>query len=531
MPPLRKGFLTVFKEHPIVGINWRTTWLVEEPAVTRLCSVCRIIPKKTVKLPCGHFFCASCHDSCSLGGAGKCPMDLTPFKDAQCTSLNFPPKKSKRLRVYCWNEPKGCQFIGTLEELLPHFEGQCGFHTGVCERCRRHILQTDFVTHLRAGCGSRVFPALAKNRDSHKKDDTSKGLDLAKGCADTPACSISDDSVLSDTQTSSSGTDIEQNCDEAVAGCTSNLPATRTSRNGWNVAQEDENTFTINISHDSVLAAIQTQMDELGKHLSSQQAMLADITRELRAREQTLREDMTDIVRGAISSSLPQRLSSGKSADEDATPSTSTSPREDTLILRKLEHFADTTLGTLEQLRQNMPQSDRRVTARCEPADKFCHWARVQSVSDRSAEGGPYDVSYFLTLENAAQFFLTDEGHHMFAEVTVWHVRGTYFVVYVKRSFVNAAPVFALEIEFNALLESVQCLPTRLSVKALDVDDRRMYLHESCENRCTCRRALDAPPHFHKRFFRELASLSQGVHRNGSMVFQIDVVAELNTMQ
>ncbi|KAH8031131.1 hypothetical protein HPB51_012851 [Rhipicephalus microplus] len=37
--------------------------------------------------------------------------------------------------VYCWNESHGCQFSGTMEDMLRHYETECTFHLAECLRC------------------------------------------------------------------------------------------------------------------------------------------------------------------------------------------------------------------------------------------------------------------------------------------------------------------------------------------------------------------------------------------------------------
>ncbi|KAH6942732.1 hypothetical protein HPB50_009636 [Hyalomma asiaticum] len=314
MPDKRRGFKHFFCQHPIVGVNWRTTWLVEEPADSTVCSVCGMIPRKT---------------------------------------------------VYCWNEANGCNFIGTPGQSLLHFENECGFHARVCPLCQKEVLHKDLVAHRRDECSSNASPSCTRRSDSHSNDVPSEGFDLTQKGADMVAGDTSEDTALPMPATSATGdTDANESSEKAVDGYSSNdiaLPArlTLTSK-GLNVTEENENNFTLNTFRDSALPTDQIEMNEQRTHLSSEEATLDNVTPGVRSSEQTLREEITEIIREAISSCLPQQLSSRELVGQHATPPPpSTLSPEETLILRKLEHFANTTLSTLEDLRQIMAEQCR----------------------------------------------------------------------------------------------------------------------------------------------------------------------------
>ncbi|KAL1469619.1 hypothetical protein MTO96_040980 [Rhipicephalus appendiculatus] len=145
-----------FCDHPVAGVNWRPTRLVDEVSKVRVCGVCAVIPRKTVKLPCSHFLCEYCFASASKPDSRQCPLDRIPFNEAACTTMKFPSKIKNYLKVHCWNETAGCKFVGTMADLLQHYEKDCAFHFLICRSGRYKLLREDAVGHYLRGFGHRV---------------------------------------------------------------------------------------------------------------------------------------------------------------------------------------------------------------------------------------------------------------------------------------------------------------------------------------------------------------------------------------
>ncbi|KAL1470611.1 hypothetical protein MTO96_004562 [Rhipicephalus appendiculatus] len=66
------------------------------------------------------------------------------------------------MKVHCWNEVHGCQFEGTMEHILRHYEKECTFHTVECLRCGGGVLHNDLSKHYVDGCTTRVSSACAQ---------------------------------------------------------------------------------------------------------------------------------------------------------------------------------------------------------------------------------------------------------------------------------------------------------------------------------------------------------------------------------
>ncbi|KAH7943743.1 hypothetical protein HPB52_011254 [Rhipicephalus sanguineus] len=471
MPPQARRELYIFCDHPVAGVNWRTTRLVDEVPDVRVCGVCGIIPKRIVKLPCSHFLCDCCYAFTSERGSRQCPVDRKPFKEAECGSVNFPPKKAKRLKAYCWNETAGCNFVGVMEDLLHHYENDCAFHSVLCEPRGHTLLHKYAVMHYLSGCSTSVPSAGSEHSASQS--------------------------------------------------------ATVTSGDS-NASEERENALSRNVFQDGQLSALQNQMTELTKLVRKQEASLNEVISEQRLSARNLRDAMIDIISTTITACMPQQQNPGNFADDDAKSSALSLRSEKAVILRKLEHFANVTLSTLEELRQYMLQiKSRAVIARCEPMlpcrDRFRHFTRVPTMYPQSGAEIP-SVSYYLTLQNADEIIFSEQQYQTFAEVTTWHMRDTYFVVTVRTSVDDGAEVLALEIEFNDLREGSQWLPAARSVTVLHPYGWSWVLREAVDTPCSCKRSLDKLHHAHRTFVTDINYLRKGFCRDGMMKFQIELI-------
>ncbi|KAL1479292.1 hypothetical protein MTO96_015933 [Rhipicephalus appendiculatus] len=164
-----RGRLHSFHDHPIAGVNWRPTRFVDEVPRSRLCGICRMIPRETVLLPCLHALCQSCHKANSESNGARCPFDQEPFDEADCVFYDLPTGKADTMKVHCWNEAHGCHFEGPVEGMLEHYEKECTFHVTECACCGDSVLHRDLPMHYLAGCGGAVAPAHTQNASLESK--------------------------------------------------------------------------------------------------------------------------------------------------------------------------------------------------------------------------------------------------------------------------------------------------------------------------------------------------------------------------
>ncbi|KAK8762788.1 hypothetical protein V5799_025944 [Amblyomma americanum] len=81
-----------------------------------------------------------------------CPLDREPFEEDECHRIPIPARKANNLKAHCWNEEHGCEFVGTMEAVLRHYEEECTFQTIECRRCAERVLHKDLAVHYLGGC-------------------------------------------------------------------------------------------------------------------------------------------------------------------------------------------------------------------------------------------------------------------------------------------------------------------------------------------------------------------------------------------
>ncbi|KAH6922722.1 hypothetical protein HPB50_018338 [Hyalomma asiaticum] len=302
----------------VVGVNWRLTRLVGEVPSARVCGLCRVVPYRILWLPCGHSMCQSCCSANSQDAERRCPLDQKQFDNFGSSVLT--ENEAKTLKVHCWNEPHGCKFEGNMGNMLEHYEKQCTAHTVECLRCGNSVPHTEISTHYMAGCT-------------------------------VPASGFAGELFPSPESASLPLGDVNATDEELEA-----------------LLREP-------------MSEIQSQMKELMEHVSSQQSKLTEITRDVAAVEHNLKAEM-DQVAARICSALSDQLRSQRIPAEEPGASahgTLQETSEKMLILRKLEIFADMSLSTMENLRQqSLWQRDPgRVTALCEPQVRDCRYRHL----------------------------------------------------------------------------------------------------------------------------------------------------------
>ncbi|XP_050030294.2 uncharacterized protein [Dermacentor andersoni] len=461
MPDRGPGRVHRFRDHVVAGVNWRLTRFVDDVPSSRVCSLCRMIPKQTVLLPCGHALCQSCHAGSLEGSFQQCPLDQVQFEEAECGGYEFPSRTANTMKVYCWNEAHGCEYTGTMDCMLEHYENECTFHTVECLRYGEGVQHSDLATHYAAGCSAGASAAITQSSEH-----------TALTLADVNA-------ALEDVK--------------AMLGC---------------------------LNHDQLLPVIQSQLNELTEQARNQEGRLAGITRELGACENNLKGEMAQIA-ATISSTVSHQLTSQQNPLEQASRSRSLSLLSgQALILRKLEGLA-----YLENWRQTSPNPDfGRVIAHCKTLYSDVRhltsalWtpARIEEIMG---------ASYLLTLENCEEIIEWRGGLKQFAEITVWHMRDTYFTIAVSKDGATPASPLIVEIEFNGMLVDSKCWPPFWSVDAVHPEE--VFSQRSLtpgRKLCFCRRSDPPLLHVHLRFTTDFASLENGgCLRDGKVAFRISL--------
>ncbi|XP_075525293.1 uncharacterized protein LOC142557379 [Dermacentor variabilis] len=334
-----QGRVYRFRDHLVSGINWRPMRFVDEVPSSRVCGLCRMIPKRMVLLPCSHALCQSCHAASLEGAVGQCPLDRDAFEVEECVGYEFPARKANTVKVYCWNEAHGCEYTGTMDRMLEHYENECTFHTVECLRCGEGVQHKDLRTHYVAECSGGVSSAITESSEH-----------TALTLADVNA-------ALEDMK--------------AMLGC---------------------------LNHDQLLPVIQSQLNELTEQVRKQEASFAEITREVRACEHNLKADMDQMTATISSTVSEQRTSQQNPLEEDSTSRSLSLHSGQDLILRKLEGLAH-----LENWRKTSPKPHfGRVIAHCERWQADLRYLTSALLTPaRITEIGW--ACYLLTLENCEE--------------------------------------------------------------------------------------------------------------------------------
>ncbi|KAH6924206.1 hypothetical protein HPB50_013848 [Hyalomma asiaticum] len=76
-PRLQRYKLSGFSQE----LDWKTVHFAEAIPAERICDGCGWMPKDSIRLPCSHVLCTTCHEQCLVGRGCECPLDRTWFSD------------------------------------------------------------------------------------------------------------------------------------------------------------------------------------------------------------------------------------------------------------------------------------------------------------------------------------------------------------------------------------------------------------------------------------------------------------------
>ncbi|XP_077495219.1 uncharacterized protein LOC144106315 [Amblyomma americanum] len=376
MPYPEEAVLHLLSGH-IGGVNWRLTRFADDVPPWNVCSLCRLIPKTTSQLPCSHILCETCLGASRLDGVAVCPLDQEPYEQEECHRIPIPARKANSLKAHCWNEQQGCEFVGTMEAVLRHYEQDCTFQAVQCPRCGDSVLHKYLATHYMAGC--------VNNRDRSRAEEPPMRGDVF---------------TIHDV----------------------------------NAALEELKVLLRDPHHDQLLA-IQSQFNELIEHSRKQRAQVKDsLTRELEKGEVNIKHQVADIASNFSSqlaqelqpvTSLLQPTSAAPNLGEGGNTSTIPWSMEKKFIHQKLLLLANASFHAMEELRHCVQPRPSCISLFCERIPNHDFDQDIGCVA--SASSG---TMYRLTLMNA-ELLKTAEQMDVStsAKVTYWDRRGVCFTV------------------------------------------------------------------------------------------------------
>lgn len=458
MPDL--GRVHRFHDHGIAVVNWRPTRFVDEVPSSFVCGLCRVIPKHILLLPCGHNLCLRCHEASSQDL--RCPLDREQFESAECVDYEVPAMRVSTMKVYCWNEAHGCEFEGTVDDMLRHYENECTFHTVECSRCGEEVLHRELSNHYVVACGAIVRSSSTENTS-----------------LEPTALTLQEDSA----------------------------------------ALKSPKTLQRHTDQDHIVHTIQSKVNELTEEIRNQESRLTKITRELgafveaevagkvEACEPSLKTELPKFTT-AISSTTSHNLRSWPSQAEEAnTPSSG----ESMFILRKLEQLASMSLCSLEWLREVSLQKSNPYNVHEEPEVSLV-WSGSTRTS--STARGLQEVEdgdrYLLTLNNCGDSRYRG-GRTKIAETTMLHRRNAYFTVEVLQC---GADLIVDMVFFCMPVGSSSSAPS-LDVAVFEADGFYHLPNTRYEPCSSCENIGGSWFHFHVEFKRSIDKRgTYGLHKD-----------------
>ncbi|KAH6922718.1 hypothetical protein HPB50_018334 [Hyalomma asiaticum] len=154
-------------DHAVLGVNWRPMRLVDEVPREHVCDHCHVIPRRTSLLPCKHALCDLCREGSTSVGSTVCPVCKQSCGEEGVKEVLLPERISSSLKAHCWNEEKGCEFVGTVETLLQHYEEACEFRSFQCTVSGETVLLKDLPAHCDNGECVATGEASASSSDAN----------------------------------------------------------------------------------------------------------------------------------------------------------------------------------------------------------------------------------------------------------------------------------------------------------------------------------------------------------------------------
>ncbi|XP_075729492.1 uncharacterized protein LOC142761702 isoform X2 [Rhipicephalus microplus] len=454
-----------FRDHAVAGVNWRQTRFVDEVPSSRVCALCRMIPTRTVLLPCSHALCQSCHAASSEACGGRCPMDQEQFEEDECVSYDLPTRKAIAFKVYCWNELHGCEYEGAMNDMLRHFEKECRFHAIECVRCGEAVLHRELARHYMTGCTAGVPSACTENTSSE------------------------------------SGTLTLQDVRNAL---------------------EEVKTLLRDKNDGEALPAIQSQLNELTEQVRNQEYKMVKIPGEDRAPTgaKASRHAAMAFRTGS------QEPTSTHNPLNVASASSLSRPRSKERFMNQMPedifNLSPRLLGQMQKTStRDYPQHAVEYTER---PNGTCHLAvDTPLFTTRSWTGVSEQVTYVLTLANCT--FPSTEKPKLVCRITVLHTKDACFTVEVRQNFCHRfGRSLSVEIAFSAVGYNSRCLAPRFDISASDRSKERPLKLDSPVSPCNCQSVGDSQLHFHGMFKIPFCQLAHAIDlREGNLTLRIEL--------
>nr|XP_037269310.1 uncharacterized protein LOC119161081 [Rhipicephalus microplus] len=268
----------------------------------------------------------------------------------------------------------------------------------------------------------------------------------------------------------------------------------------------------------SQLPGITTLIYKAVEHAKTHEAWLKTCTSNFKASMLKLKQDMAEMSK-VVSSTTSRENSAGVSLSAES---------EATVVLRKLEHFANMSINQFELMQQMVIQlaEQRSVIVDCKPLAYFLDSYNRLSNALSAENGLSNEISrqvYALHMENAEELFSCAPESKKLAGVSMPFTKDTYFTIAISMSTVSVKDTMLyLDIVFNGLFEDSRCVLSNWTVRVKHPNSVDLNLEGPRECRCDCTRPMETYVHFHRRFSVELDFVrSGGFLQNGCLMLEI----------
>ncbi|XP_042144697.1 uncharacterized protein LOC121834863 [Ixodes scapularis] len=134
-------------------VNGRQFVFQDDATTLPVCALCDQVSSQWYVLNCCHRFCQSCFNDVvqKTPLTLRCPLDSKSFRPRRPLEPSEDTTVLER-SVSCWNQRHGCDFIGTVTEMIHHF-GSCHHYEVTCRLCGSAILWRGLAAHVKSDHG------------------------------------------------------------------------------------------------------------------------------------------------------------------------------------------------------------------------------------------------------------------------------------------------------------------------------------------------------------------------------------------
>lgn len=127
-----------------------------------ICQICGNLMKEPIQTFRGNTACSECYFQALERSNGVCPIDNEEILRDEVFRDKAKEKEILNLNCYCPNENKGCNWHGSIRDLMQH---NCDYEQATCSFCGKEMMPKDLTIHQTTKCPTlvRVGPCHYQN--------------------------------------------------------------------------------------------------------------------------------------------------------------------------------------------------------------------------------------------------------------------------------------------------------------------------------------------------------------------------------